>query len=497
MRKNTLRRGAAAFAVAVGIMAITSPGAQAGKNGLGDILNGRADAQAIKITLQLPSTTQLNAALAELGIPANVLPNGLLGATFTQVISLNGAEVKRSLKGTSDHASGFAAPLQGLLSQEKITTRCDAPVCGGSEASGGIELKVLDGIIPGGLGTIKIAPALSKTASLIDTRNETGLAHVDLSLANLFKVEAFAPLADALNTLRGTVNDTVLPTVNPILEQVGDTIAGILEGTALEDAVKVGGINPIPDVTKMQLLNLDVMKSFANVYPHKPAGSVKGLLAESHAKITDLNILGDWATVDVVGLTTSAFANGKRGNAFADADVDVLGADLGGLLELGIPVSTLQALGDGSAVKDVIENLGLPANVTDELLATIDLVYNTAGITIDAFGKTTKVDPKGHFASATAGTLAITVEPAIPNLTKADLADLSDGIIPDLDKSDFVKLGLKVKVELPQSSAAVSEGAIEGETFPPPPTTGVGTPLLAGIALIGSAVLVRRFALAA
>ena len=244
------------------------------------------------------------------------------------------------------------------------------------------------------------------------------------------------------------------------------------------------------------------MPAYANVTPFTPTSGpgkgVKGLKAASHAKIANLDILGTgkdaWAHVGAVGLTTESFANGVKGVASAGADVEIVGANVGGLLGLDVPTDLLRDLTNGNAVKEVIKNLGLPEE--DELLAAVDLIYMTAGITIDTFGEVTNVDPKGNFANASAGTLAITVEPKIPNPT-AVLASLDAGdIVPRLGKSDFVSTGLILKVTLPNASSAVSMGKVLSEDFPPPPRTGVGTPLMAGVVLIGAAAMVRRFALA-
>lgn len=503
-RKGTARRAAAAIAVTVGIMAISGTGANAAVQGLPEILNGKADSQALKIELQLPSTDTLNAALGELGLGVVDLPGGLLGQRLEQTISLNHGEVLRSAKASiADHASGFAAPLLGLLGADKAETRCDDNGCGGTRAASGLTVNVLDQVIPGGIGTIKIANAVSNTTSVVDTRNASGLAEVNLSLANLFKIEALAPLAEALNTLRETVNDTVLPTVNPVLEQVGGLVEDLVNDTPLEDAVEVGGINPIPDFTKVDLLDLEILKSFADVRPFTPksgAGKgVKGLLGESAAKVANLDILGTgteaWAHVGAVGLNTSAFANGVKGAAVAGSDVEIVGADVGGLLGLSVPTDTLRALVDGTAVREVIDNLDLP--LEQDLLNTVDLIYLTAGIDIDAFGKNIDIDPKGNFASASAGTLRIRVEPKIPN--PAALLEAPTGgatVVPALTEDDFVSTGLVLQVTLPNASSAASIGKVLSQDFPEPPTTGVGLPLLGAVALIGSAIGVRRFALA-
>jgi hypothetical protein len=501
-----LRQGAAAFAVAIGIMAITGTGASAGALGLPEILNGRADSQALRIDLLLPSTDSLNGALAKLGVPTTVLPGGLLGNKFTQIVSLNHGEVARSATASvADHASGFAAPLQGLLGgADKVESRCDSPACGGAKSSSAVEINVLNEVIPGGLGTIRVAGADSITRSMVDTRNVSGLADVNLSLKNLFAIPELAPLAEALQMLTETVNDTVLPLINPTLDDVGDLLADTLDGTPLEGAATVGPINPIPDLTKVSLLDLSILDAIANVNPMTPKSGpgkgVKGLQAQSSAKVANLDILGTgknaWAHLGAVGLTTSSFANGVAGSAKANSDVEIVGADLGGLLGLSIPTDTLRDLTNGTAVKEVVKTLGLPGDQEADLLATVDLIYNVAGITITAFGEETDIDPKGNFANASAGTLAIRVEPKIPDPQALLNNSPAGAVVPKLSKSDYISTGLVLQVALPNASSAVSIGKVLPKTFPPPPNTGVGLPLLGAVVLMGSAILIRRFALA-
>jgi len=513
MGKNgsTFRRSAAALAVAIGMLAVSGTGASAAANGLPAILNGVADSQALRITLTLPSSDSLKAALNKvnpnLEAVTSVLPGGLLGQTIEQTISLQHGELLRSATSSvADHASGFASPLQGLLGgADKVASRCDGNGCDKAQAMSLQSINVLEQVIPGGIGTIQIAGAESTTKSLVDTRNASRLAKVNLRLAPLFAIEGLEPVAEALRTLTSTLNEQVLPVVNDsVIAPVADIVNGALDGTVLEEAIEVGEIKDIPDLTKVNLLDLTVLDSHANVTPFTPksgpGAGVKGLLASSASKVANLDILGlgdnAWAHVGAVGLNTSSFANGVKGAATAGSDVEIVGADLGGLLGLSIPVATLRDLTDGTALKDVIDGLDLP--VENDLLNAVDLLYNVAGITIDTFTETTNIDPKGNFANASAGTIAITVEPKL--ITESGLTKLTGGlgganIIPALGKNDFVSTGLRLQVLLPNASSGVSIGDVKGG-FTSPPRTGVGVPLLGAVALIGAAVLVRRFALA-
>src|SRR5258706_16325490 len=65
-----IRRASAAVAVALTMLAITGTGAQA----FGVTYNGGADAQALRIVLQIPSSHQLKTTLAAVGLPTDALP---------------------------------------------------------------------------------------------------------------------------------------------------------------------------------------------------------------------------------------------------------------------------------------------------------------------------------------------------------------------------------------------------------------------------------------
>lgn len=508
---STFRRGTAVMAVALGMLAISGSGASAA-GGLPDILNGQADSQALRIRLTLPAVDSLVDALKTAADLEGVsLPQiGLQGIVIDQKVSLNHGEAIRSIDTTiQDVASGFAAVASGDLLTRSVDSRCAAAAC---DATDGVSETRID--LPLGIGSIVLNGAKSLTASNVDTQNLTQLAKVDLTLAPLLcKTCPLAAVGDALDTLTSTVNDTIISDEGPVqlnekLETIEATLRGVLPKSIQEKILdrivtNIGPVKPLPSLRDVELLDLSILGAHANVLPQSRNG-VTGLLASSSAKIADVGILKaatgeSWASLGAVDLSTQAFANGVKGGADAVAKSTVVGADLGGLLGIDIdgmdladltnPAYLYDALFPGQDVPEALKP------VLAELAATTELLANIAGINVELFGTDKKIAADGTSAWATAGSLRITVAPKVPKVSALLSKIGQDGVIPRLAASDYVSTGIELMVEAPSASSAVAVGNVLG-SVPPPPTTGVGTPLLAGLMLLGGAMVVRRFAIA-
>lgn len=504
--KSTIRRGAALVAMALGMLSISGSGASAVGAKLPEILNGQSDATALQLSIDIPKLGDIQRALAEAGVDTTVLDLDMLGLpaiNIRQNISLTQGQVLRSIDPSiKDVASGFAAVAQGDLLNEAVETACGGPVCGDNKGTSGTRVD-----LPLDLGYIQLLGADSVTSSLVDTRNATKLAEVLVDLAPVIGDGGpLAPVGAALDDLTEVLNTTVIPTINPVLEQVETTLRNVLPDgieSKIVDLIvdNIGPIKPVPSLSTVDLINLTVLGAQADVYP-EVRGGVEGLLATSSSKIADLNILGDWATLGAVNLETSAFANGKKGQANAKSVIDIVDADLGGALGINITGEEFAALTDAEYLYNAIrEDVGaLPElkPVFEELAAATKLLAQIAGIKVTLFEKVERVDPNGNSAEAAARSVLVEVSPAVPKvgaLTAALQEAVAAGrVVPVLDEDDFVSTGIRVAVELPKSAASVSLGSVLGRT-PPPPTTGVATPLLAGLMLLGGAMTVRRFAI--
>jgi hypothetical protein len=530
-----LRRSVAVLSVAVATFVATGSGAQAATS-VPPILNGIADAQALHINLQLPTLASLQKTLSGvLGVPVSGLPalpaevTNLLStvSNLDEVVSLNHGEVLRGIKDTINHAQGFAQPLDGslksVLSALGIGSTSVSSSCvqgSGCTSSNALPEAVQNGLnvdLPAGLGSIKIAGAQSVTKNLLSTQNLTGLVNVKLGLSGLLGTGGvLAPVGDVLKQLTDTLNTQVIGAVNDAVTPVIDALNGVLEQAPLAP-VKAeldklidlkGVINAIPDLTKADLLDLSVLTAGADVVKSVGNSGAVGVLSTSNSKIANLDILklgnaDGWAHVDAINLATKAFANGVKADSIAEATQSITGGNLGGLLGLHISNTDLADLLNGTAVtstlQQVLQQAGLPSDLGDSLVGAVKMLYKIAGITVENVGTQTK--KTASFASASAGTLKITVAPQIPAL--GDLVSSLTGgaaALPDLSAIKTVPSGIKLSLELPNASSVSAMGNVHGVTIPkglkPPATTGVATPFVVAFALMGAAIIVKRYALA-
>lgn len=512
---SVLRRSASALAVAIAMMAITGP-ATAAEGDLPKILNGKAEAQALNIKLTLPSAVaealaNLRETLegADTDLDFSAIPKD---GIIEQTVGLTQGNVLRAVdETTEDKASGFALPLQGLLNVPAAETQCeDADGCDASEKTGAVNQDLaIEGV--GSLGSVEVAGGKSTSASPVDTRNTTALAKVRLALGSLIaEGEDLEAVGDALDDLRKTVNE-VLPDVNKAIADAYGTLqttlgeAGAPVLDLIEQFITIGELQEIPDLREEDLLNLTVLGSNADVFP-KNNGGTTGLLARSSSKVADVDILGGWATIDAVGLETESFANGVAGEAKAKSDVQVAGVNLGGLLNVDIPEQGLADLANPETIKAkimeaVADQEQEVQDAAAQVVTAFDVLYNIAGVSVELFKEETDVDPDGWGASANAGTLKITVAPQTPVLSDDPAALAAALMTGDIE---YTPTGLKLEISLPNAESAVGLGNVfssgcigecNPKSFVLPGRTGVATPLLAGMFLLGMAVFVRRFAM--
>jgi hypothetical protein len=527
--RNGLRRSAAALAVAVATFVAAGSGAQAAPV-LPTTLNGAADAQALHIKLSLPTLPALQNTLSTvLGVPTSALPalpaqlTSLLSSVsnLDEVVSLNHGEVMQGVNKTVDHALGFANPLTGTLdpvlktlgvNSTAVTSSCTKNA--GCTSTNALPSQLQNGLnvaLPAGLGSIKIAGAQSLTSNLLNTQNLTGLVDIKLGLSGLFNaVPALSQVRTAIQQLTDQLNSQVITAVNGALGPVIDQLTGAIQQTPLApvkaELDKLITLNKvitaIPDLTKADLLDLSVLTAGANVVKSVGASGATGIMSSSNSKIANLDILklgtaNGWAHVDAINLATKAFADGVKADSIASAVQSITGGNLGGLLGLHIANQDLADLLNGTALtstlQQVLKQANLPADLGDSLVGAVKMLYNIAGISVENVG--TQVVKEATFASAKAGTLRITVEPKLPVL--GSLSQLTSGAVPSLDSVKYASMGVKLSIELPNSSAMSAMGAVLPVQFKTPHArTGVGTPFALAFILIGAAIVVKRYALA-
>lgn len=499
-----LRRAAAVVAASVAMMAIAGSGASAASTGLPVTVDAAAASQALRLKITLPSLAELEAILTKVTGQTVTLPDVDLPASIPTVIdqkiSLNNATVLKSLKG-SNKAAGFAAATVGnLLPNANVATHC---VKGGSCTDNTQSLIAQTLSLPAGLGKVDVAAAKSSALSPTSSLNTTALAQVDLSLAELIKT---AGLSETLKTLTDIVNAQVLPVVNQQLAAAEKTINDLLAAQApaikkeIDKVITLGTIKDLPQLDKVGLLNLTVLAANANTSP-KTVGGVNGMLASARSKVTDLDILGGWATIDAVGLKSESYANGVKAQAKAQSDAEIVGLDLGGALGIHVEEQDIKDfLGDPSTLIEAIAE-DAPDGLEEpfgEIVAALKLLQTIAGISFDFIEESTMIDPKGQFAKSSAGTMVLRIEPKIPTLDALKNATPGvGGVVPRLKESDYVSAGIRIQLELPSAATSVAvNNPVKGQLFRGPDAkSGVGTPLLAVVMLLGAAFTIRRFAL--
>lgn len=498
MRKTTtLRRASAALVLAVGVLAVTGTGAGAAVV-TPAILDGFANSQALKIKLVVPAIDDLKGRLAAAGIPVAAVPNtNVAGVTLEQAISVNSGNARK--QGSTASASGFAAAGIGALINRSARTSCSTSSCPNGESTAALPKTTLLGqVADGGIGSIEVAAADSLTSTFLDTKNRTGFVEVDLDASKLLGPGGtLAAVGGALTTLANTVNTAVLPTVNPVIKNFTDTVNGLDAIKPVRDELSryatIGEIKPLPDPAATKLLSLDVLASEANVV-REARNNTTGLLATASSKIADLSVLGGWVSVDSAALTSSAYANGIKAAAEATSNAKIVGATLGGLLNVDISEADLARLTNPETLKGVLRGTapaGFETQVED-VAAAIDLVNSIAGVTVEFLSDSKTALPNGRFAKAEAGTLRITVAPKIPIL--ANGVTPAGSAVPRLAADDYVSTGLSLQIDLPTTEVQVSAGEVlcVGRCAN---RTGVGTAWGAILLLFAAAFTVKRFGL--
>ncbi|HVL32838.1 MAG TPA: hypothetical protein VM600_04580 [Actinomycetota bacterium] len=549
--KNSYRKVAAVFAVALSVLVVSGSGAGAATTTTR--VRGAAKSQAISVKVTLPSSAQLKTVLKGLGVDASAIPE-TKGITVEQVISLNSADVD-----PSSGAKGFAAALAGYADiaglarpelNRSVSSSCASASCASREETAVLRKNLLEEAIPGGIGIIEIAGAESESSSNTSSINRTALARLNINLAKLIGPNApLAAVGEALASLTTTVNNTVLPAVNPVLANVENTLIGALPAAVrqeIDPIVTLGTINPIPDLRTVDLIDLTVLAGRADITPKKTSGGVDLLTASSESKVTDVKILGNWATIGSVfakatahgplktteedlgtitfrrGTTPALPASGADAKKYADYQekakqfitklpaelldgkpvLDVQNINLGGLVGVKLTAEDILDLNNVAKIRRILDG-AIPANdAKTQVMNAFDLIARTSGITVDRVrgglqkdfnvamsgGDRSQADAQ-FLVKAVSDTLRIRVEPKIPVGLKN--VDLTKGI-PVLQDSDFVSTGISVEVTLPNADASVAQGKVLGVEFA---RTGVTTPFMAAFFLIGAAILVRRFAL--
>lgn len=511
MTKIRVKTIAGAALAASALFALTAPGASAAAAvKMPRVLDGFSDTQAIKVTLKVPSIPQLRAAMLAAGLPVDALPAVDVSEPLVKVIEIatNHGEAVRSVDDNdriSTKASGFSLPLRdGATTAGLTATHCKAATCTGEDANATKAAQRIE--LPAALGHVDVAGASSRTLTHLSTDQRTAAIDLNVSLESVLATEALGALRTALGTLTTQLNSTVVPQLNSTIDTVKTTVDGVAALAPLKEeldrVITIDHVKPIANLSEVSLLTGRVLSGSSTIAT-KDAGGMTGLLSTSESEIVNLELLDGWASVGSIKVAAEAFANSVKGlnTAKATSEMDVANVDLGGLLGIHLSADDLIHLTQSATLKNLVKDTAEAAGVKQDLTQienAIELVYDTAGISVVRLDNTNRenIGRSGALSEATANSMMIQIAPKFPNVAKLQ-SGLASGTIPALADSDYVPTGLSLTVELPRAEAVVRATSVQsicvGSCVP---ITGLGTPWMVALSMIGLAILVRKFALA-
>ena len=459
MRKGVSRTRRLVAVVAVSMVALlaTGTGANAALPKL-SVKNymARANASVLDVNLALPSA--LNSVPSAVKIPNPIQQSISFSRALGQVDKLG------------DTGHGLGQMFDGSLNEtlETLSTtllgkklpKAFAPLAS-VEKLVHEDLAALDlgGLIKVGVSDVNASSTLSNLGNgvkAIKSVSDSKLLGVTVGLT-----------ADLVNTLKGVLqpvldltdapNTGLIDTINGLLSPVEDLVESTLGVAVKLDLPKIGELLSQPLIS-IGLIETKSVTDFAT--------GIRNASGFSRMVDVDLFGKGDNALVHIDALTTKTFA--QVGDTASAAKATAI-HEIAGLRVLDNEIGLLK--GDQLAVSVNGKQLALPLNVMDQLNS---LLFDTLGLKINVLGTEHSATASKAFAKAR------TIEVGIaPNIAGNVLFDLS--------------------IAGPGSEVLAQGSTVQGKTFNPdiPATTGVSTNLylLAGPALIGMAVLVRRFAL--
>lgn len=459
MRKGVGRTRRVVAAVAVSMVALlaTGTGASAASPVL-SVKNYAAQATASVLDVNLALPTVLNGVLTPLGI-VNPISESI---SMSQAL----AQIDKTVDSGSAKAQMFLGNLDEKLETVSLALlQKKLPVAFAPlslvEKVVHQDLAAIDlgGLIKVGISDVNASSTLKNLGNgvkAVKSVSDSKLVGVTVGLTT-----------DLINTLKGVLQPVLDLTDAPNSGLI-DTINGLL--TPVEDLVETTlGVPVSLDLPKISDLLSESLVSIGVIETKTITDYATGVRnATGFSRMADIDLFGkgENALVHIDALTTRTFAQvgETAGAAKATAIHEIVG-----LRVLDNEIGLLK--GDQLAVSINGKQLALPLNVLDQLNS---LIFDTLGLKINLLG--TEKSATASKAFAKARTLAVTIA---PNIAGNELFNLT--------------------IQGPGSEVLAAGTNVEGKTFPAPhPTTGVSTNLylLAGPALIGMAVLVRRFALA-
>jgi hypothetical protein len=460
MRKgeSRTRRVVAAVAVSMVALLVMGTGANAAISKV-SVKNyvARANASVLDISLALPQA--LDSVLGAAGLDSTIEQSIAFSRALGQVDKLGdtGHGLGQMFEGTlNDTLETLSTTLLG-----KKLPKAFAPLAA-VENLVHEDLAALDveGLVKVGVASVNASSKLDTLANgvkAVKSISDSELLGLTVGLTPQL-VDILTGVLQPVLDLTDAPNTGLIDTINGLLGPVEELVESTLGVGVNLDLPKIGELLNQP-LVKIGKITTRTVTDYAT--------GVRNATGYSLMENIELFGTGDNALVSIKALQTDTFA--QVGEAAGSTKASAVHKILG-LKVLDNEIGLLK--GDQLAVSVNGKQLALPVNVLDQLNT---LLFDTLGLKINLFG--TEETTKAGQAFAKARTLEVRIAPNIAGNVLFDLA-----------------------IAGPGSEAFAQAGAVQGVELPAPTqraNTGVSTNLylIAGPALIGMAVLVRRFAL--
>jgi hypothetical protein len=454
MRKGVGRMRRIAAILSVTVVALMATGTGAGAVTAPKLVNFSSvgSGRVLDLNLQLPSAL------------GSVLNTAGLSSTIQQSIafskSLGQADIAPSIlrmgsgQGQSMDATGSLAGLVQTVVGRALPD-VTAKLGEGLKTDNILDTN-LGGLIDIGVMKVSAESALQKAAdglNAVVSKSSSQIAGLKVDLTSITSqlVDLLQPLldvTDGVGSQPGLI-DTINTTLDPVVDLVNETLGTTLDIT----------LPDIADILNRPLLSIGLIETSS-------ATGLSGLArtAQGATELAHIRILGTTDDNALVSLSSLA----------STAKVALGGA--APVAEAVHNIAKVKVLGNEISLTDKTLNvLGKQFPLGEALAPLKNLIVDTLGLKINVFDTETSKSATSAFAKAQ--TLGIELAPQVAG----------------------VPLGLVLKLTGPESQALIhAAGPTVKDVKLPLPTTGVPTTayFLAGPALLGLAVLVRRFTLA-
>jgi hypothetical protein len=450
MRKGVsgVRRVAAILSVSLVTLLVTSTGAGASAPKLVNY-SGVGTGQVLSLKLDLPSA--LNAVLAPAGL-SNKIEQVF---SFSRSVSQVGQATKVGT-GLGQVLDGTLNPLlQTVLTPLNKTLPRVFATLGETLKHDSLLEQDLGGLIHIGAMEVNAVSTLKTAADglkAVVSHSDSKILGLKIDLSSIVnQLMALAPVQQLLDVVDapGGLIDTLNGALNTVETTVNNTLESLNLPTVNLDIPKLA------ELLHQPLVSIGLIETGSDTGLQGIARTAKGITT-----LSNIDVLGGLVSIKSLSTATAVKVDGTKGGAAADA--------VSKIVDMKILGNTLDLT--KGALKINGKSFALPLETVLQPLQS--LLKDTLGLDIQILN--TQKSASATHASAIANTLKIGLSP----LNGA--------------------LGLGLEIAGPSSMAEVQGSLVQGfEPSAPLPTTGVPTTayFLAGPALLGMAVLVRRFAL--